>query len=526
MIGSSAAFRQRETELWARFNLRTHVVAVAALYLQLTLVVAHLMAGASMTFSLLNLLMALSALFVAAIETDTLVFFLATNANWVFSFSAYVYSSSEFRLVDDKLWGPGVSMGLAFVFHLGCLSAYAIFRLLWRRRTTADRPLRAYERALLLMPHKDGLLILGIALQALNTALESTTLSAIASQFSALLWLGLAFHFMGKGRFAFDLKSAAFLAIVIVISARSNSRTTLVLAVFFIALSWLYYADRVVKLRYFVAFYFGLSFLNLFSDIALDLRLNQRALGENRSVANVMAKLIDIDSLEAVLNPFHMSKSAINMQQTSYVLNINNRFVTPYYSGLDSLASRNVALPLLDSVCGRYGDVERVKWQAIGGMLLALLPNVGQEKDLIYSDRLTWDLGLRDYGNVGRPEVTNACEIYTMVGWIGLFFVTLAEFLLTFVLLEVLKRRLVAPALWIAVVPQIVVWLTVSTTALASLAAIVRGIPITIATVWLLYALTGRTWGHRVVARPRSAGDGSDAGTPAPHARYGANAEA
>ncbi|HEY1942339.1 MAG TPA: hypothetical protein VGH40_09475 [Roseiarcus sp.] len=488
-----AAVHRRESALYARFNRRAMFVALLALYVQLGLIFAHLLAGASLLFSLFNLLFCLSALAVARFESELLVFVLATNANWVFSFSAYVYSTSHLRLVDDKLFGAEDSIGLAFDFHLGCVVAYAIFRLLWQAYFPWRPDLRTYDRALALGSYKNILLVVGVALQLLNGAIPNPTLSAFASQFSSLLWLGLAFHFMSKGRFVFDLKTVAFLVVFAFIASLSNGRTILILAIFFIALCWIYYADRLLRVRYLVAIYLGFGFLNVFSDIVLDLRLNQRDVNENRSVESVVSKLVSLDNVEALINPFHKSASAASVDQRSYVIDYNNAFVMPYYSGVDSLSARFVALPMLDSVCGRYHSVDRVAWGAIGNMMSAILPNVGQEKDLIYSDRLTWELGLRDYGNVGRPEVTNACELYTMVGGVGLFFVSLVEFLLALIQVELLKNLLAMPALWIAVIPQVLVWMTVSTTALASAAYLARGIPLTILSVWLLYRFAAYT---------------------------------
>jgi hypothetical protein len=218
-------------------------------------------------------------------------------------------------------------------------------------------------------------------------------------------------------------------------------------------------------------------------------------------------KLFDIDTLEAVLNPPHASLSHISIAETSYLDSYNNSFTTPYYAGVDSLASRYVSLPLLDSVCGRDASPDSVNWDELLNLLIAQFPNIGQDKDLIYSDRLTWRLGLRDYGNIGRPEVTNACELYAMTGWAGLFIIAFLEFLAGLFLLEALKAQLVAPALWIAVIPQMLIWMTVSTTALASVSYLIRGIPITILSVWLLVAVANGGFGRSHAALRRRESD-------------------
>jgi len=495
-----AAIRAREGRLYRRFNQRGKFALVIALYLNAALIVIHLIAGATVTFSLLNLLMVLSAIMISYLESEMLIFFLATNATWVFSFSAYIYSTIHFNVADQNLWGASDSIQVVMIYNVGCNLAYFLFRLIVHNRVSYQRGDDAYKRALALGSFKDGMLLFGIALQLVNALVGNPTVSAVASQFSTLLWLGLAFDFVRKGGFRFDIKSALFVALFALIAAGSNGRTILILVIFFIVLSWIYYSNRLFKINYLIIGFVAINLLSLFSEVAIDLRINHRENDANRSIVNFFSELFDPENLVTLIYPLTKSKASMNVEATAERLNTNNLFALKYYSGYNSMSSRYVALPMLDVVCGRISATEKVDWHSLGNLAMSVLPNVGQEKDLIYSDRVTWAMGLRDYGNIGRPEITNACELYTMSGWLGLLVITLIEFLCTFLLLERLKKVLVLPSIWIAVIPQILVWMTVATTALSTVAVVTRSIPFTIVMVWILYAVANAM---RAVAIPR-----------------------
>jgi hypothetical protein len=490
---SPAIVRERETRLYARFNRRLNFVSVSALYLQLALIAIQMIAGASWIFTSLNFFMCLSAIFIASIESEFLLMFLATNATWAFSLSSYLYSSAHLQVVDDNLWGADTSIEIVSTYNAACVLAYLLFRLIGRRKITPERDDESYRRALSLGFFKDGLLIFGVLLQIINVATRNPTISAIASQFSTLTWLGLAFHFIRKGRFEIDLKSGLFVASFAVIAASSNGRTILILAVFFLALSWLYYADRLLRPKFVLLALFGLNALSLFSEIAIDLRINHAESEEGRSIGDFATALLDPGNLVTLVDPLKQSRASKNIESTAVVLNTDNLFALSYYSGYDSMISRYVALPMLDVVCGRTFLRDTVNWDALENLFISLIPNHGQEKDLIYSDRVTWEMGLREFGNIGRPEITNVCELYTMSGMLGLFIITFFEFLIGFILLNKLKKVLVMPAVWISVIPQILVWMTVATTALTTVAVTSRTIPITMITVFGLYSIASST---------------------------------
>jgi hypothetical protein len=243
---SLARFRKREILRYIRFNRRTHGAAVSGIGLQLLLILIHAASGASLAFTFLNLLIWLSASFVVLIEVDFLLLLLATHVNWMYSFSAYLYSSAHLRLVDDNLYGPISSIELAFVYNLSCVSAYLLFRLGRIFCVIPFRPLRDYGRALAVGRLETFLLLSGLALQLANAMVVNSTISALATQFRSFLWLGLALHFLKVERFRFDFKSGSLIAMSAAVASSTNSRTTLLLSLFFFC-----YPGYTMRIAYF-----------------------------------------------------------------------------------------------------------------------------------------------------------------------------------------------------------------------------------------------------------------------------------
>jgi hypothetical protein len=205
-----------------------------------------------------------------------------------------------------------------------------------------------------------------------------------------------------------------------------------------------------------------------------------------------------VETILAIVDPFYEHPSEKQVQILTFEAAGRDQYEIPFYRGSLALATRFAVLPLMDVVCGNYGNVERVSWDEVENLVLASLPNFGQQKDLWYSDRVIWDLGLRDWGNIGFPEITNSCELYTMGGWGIMFIITILEFGAIFFWYMVMRRLLEYHILVIAVAAQFVVFATVTTTALSVFGYAVRGLPVTIGLIWI-----AKQAASAVVARPK-----------------------
>jgi hypothetical protein len=175
-------------------------------------------------------------------------------------------------------------------------------------------------------------------------------------------------------------------------------------------------------------------------------------------------------------------------------------FWLPYFGSNESFGDRFVVLPMMDVVCGQFGEINQTRWDALLNLITASLPNVGQTKNLLYNDQLTWDLGLRDEDVIGKPMITNACELYTMSGLTGVFLVATIEFFLIFLLIASMRKQLEFYGLYVGTVAVLIIQLTASTSSLGVAANAVRGLPLLVLIIWSVKQIILLSFRHRAKA--------------------------
>jgi hypothetical protein len=493
-------FVERDKNQYVRFNARILTAFKWLNFVYLALIVLHALLGTSITFTYANMLMYCITHILVFIETDAILYFIATNVAWLYSFSTYVYSTASLRLADDKLYGADQSVLIATVYFAACVTAYLLYKSI-KKGGMRLPDAAAYFEFSGMIEKRAVFVFLGLTVLVFDAFIHSGATASLARQFTVLLWLGIGLRYMGNRILKIDGYIIALSAIFFMISSLFASRAMLLAPLASFLCIYVYQCDRVnmFPLRKWIAALVIINCVSLFSAIALDLRLNSGSEGKSDYISGFFDKIADPDNIISLVNPFHTSKSGQAVNDYMVLETFRDRFQIPYFSSLDSIATRFTNLPLLDVVCGIY-SYDRIKLDEIQNILLSVLPNVGQEKDLIYSDRLTWDLGLRDVDNIGRPDITNACELFTLAGWGGLYLIAFIEFFIFITFIGVLKKQLRFPILWASVLPQIVIWMTVTTTALSVVAYLIRTIPMTIFVIWLAKYYMNR--------RPRMISDG------------------
>jgi hypothetical protein len=335
---------------------------------------------------------------------------------------------------------------------------------------------------------------IGVAPILLNYFVQNGTTAALENQFSILIWFGLGLRYLYYRAFKIDALIGILLLLLFIAASAEGSRAALLTPLASLLMLYLYFSNELFVLKPWLlaGLFVLLNSLILFSDISLDIRVNAPNRASALSVEAYVDALGKPGNLVSLIDPFHESDAAKEVRYFFETTTVTDRYRIPYFSGMDSLASRFTSLPMLDAVCGVAGERFDVDWSELGSILAALLPNFGQDKDLIYSDRVTWQLGLRDWDNIGRPEMTNACELYTMTGWYGLFLIASFEFFVVLWLLAVIRRQLIFSVICVTVLPQVIVWITVTTTALSVAAYAFRLLPLTILMFWLSKTRLGR----------------------------------
>jgi hypothetical protein len=400
----------------------------------------------------------------------------------MFSFTAYLYSAANLKSVEGGLYNPEVSITIVIVYQLACLVAFFLAFLVLRVRRQR-RGMLEPGALIALQRYSEVFIVFGLFVTALGTLAADHTIAALVSDLQLFLWLGAALHLQKNGRFKLDALGILLVCLFAVLALYGNSRTLILSCFLIVGTGYFYYSHRLLNLKTIVVGYLAINSLLLFSAVSLDIRLNGGR-ESGTSMAQLYAeKLLTVESLSAVVNPFTQHSSTINLRRAADD-SAGGDFWLPYYGTGNSLGDRFVVLPMMDVVCGQYGEVSHIRWDSLFNLVAASLPSFGQDKNLLYNDQLTWDMGLRDEGVIGKPMLTNACELYTMAGWTGMFLVTTLEFFLIFLMIAFLRKQLVFYILFLGTVAVLLVQITATTSSLGTAAQVIRGFPFYWFVVW------------------------------------------
>ncbi len=489
--------------LSVRFNLRAKALFLLLLVVYATLVVIYAFSGTSIYFTIINCLMLMAAGGLLFITNDVIVYFLASHPAWMFSFSAYFYSAVNLKPVEKDLYNAAQSITIAFVYQIACLVAFFLSFAILRARSPRQRPM-GRRTMLALQRYSEALIVFGAITVALDATMANQTVTAVMANLQIFLWIGLGLHLHKNRGFKLDAVGILIVSLFAVLAIYANNRTFMMSAFLIVGIGYLYYSRRLFNLRSVLLGYFVINFLLLFSAVSLDIRISGGRESGKSMFQLYAEKLLSSESLVAVVIPFATHSSTANLHYFADET-YGHDFWLPYFGSNNSLGDRFVVLPLMDVVCGQFAEADRIRWDDLRNLVLASLPELGQTKNLLYNDQLTWDLGLRDQDVVGKPMLTNACELYTMAGWTGVFLVTTIEFFVIFLYTALLRKQLEFYVLYLATVAILIVELTVSTSSLGVAASVIRGLPLAVLAIWLvkqISVLSFRPRGKSMLTRP------------------------
>jgi hypothetical protein len=474
---------EADAELSARFNMRTKALFRALWLLFAGLVLVYAFLGTSIYFTAVSCLLLLIAGALLFVTTDVIFYFLASHPAWMFSFSAYLYSAVNLKPVEQGLFNAAQSITIALVYQLACVAAFVLASYILRRgprqRVVGQRAMFALRR------YSEAFILFGALVSAFGVIVDDPTVSAISQDLQVFLWLGVALHLQKNRGFKLDIAGIFILSLFAGLALYANNRTLMLSATLVVGLGYLYFSRRIFNPKAIIVGYFAVNFLLLFSAVSLDIRLSGGRESGKSMFSQYSEKLLTSESLQAVVFPFHQHSSVANLRNfadESY----GHDLWLPYFGSNESFGDRFVVLALMDVVCGQFGEVHQTRWDALFNLVTASLPNFGQTKVLTYNDQLTWDLGLRDEDVIGKPMLTNACELYTMSGLTGVFLISTIEFFVIFLLIAFLRRQLEFYILYIGTVSILIIPLTVSTSSLGVAADVIRELPLICLVVWLV----------------------------------------
>jgi hypothetical protein len=453
----------RDSAMASRFDQRVLLVARAAIPVHGLVIVGMAPFGSSVVAPVAHLVMAVAALWMAHRTRDGIKFIIFSHVYWTFSFATSLFAALHLQGADHGLGDADraalialvaqVSLWIAFLFspRRDPLSQVDAWRRLERQQLTG----------MLVWP----LLVVGVVGVVAEAA---GLLSPVVGQSLTMwLYLGLGVLAAQTRRVLHPLASCALLVIVAV-AVVSNGRSGLFGVLLFLAFLALVRVPKLLSFKTLVISYVGWRLMTVFSAISLSVRWARNTGAD--MVALFSEAFFTIDTLWAVLNPLHVH--AAELQAASEAG--RSGFYSEFLGGSVDILGRLALLPQMDIVTRHidpfghhYADQF---WTVVG----SALPSLGQAKQLIFSDVVVWDLGLRAGDSVGRPMITAQGELFAMGGYLAVFCVTGVCSYALHLLYRQLVRSLGARTPVILLFPQLMATTMLSTTLLSTVAGTMR----------------------------------------------------
>ncbi|WIW47825.2 hypothetical protein ML401_06835 [Bradyrhizobium sp. 62B] len=425
---------------------------------------------------------------------------IATHPAILFVTTTYLYSSLHGNIVPEGLNEPKTALLITLVYQGSVIIGLFFADLLegvFTSSTSAKIETQFSKSGLdALSAARFPLIALGVVGLLIAHQFEGS--GPLTSIFSLLMWLGMATHFaQRRGVLPLDWVTVFIIGLTAVIAISANARSALFETLLFLGFAHLMFARRLFTLAQVVAGLLLIRAISVFSDIMLSVRW-LRQISTARMVEQALDYLFSIETLSALVNPFYVSEAQAVWAKA---IDPNSQFTSHFFVGNISTLQRFTLLPQMDLILHGL-RTDSIRWSAILNIPLSQLPDIGQQKDLIFSDRITWELGLRAYGNIGRPMVTAAGEFYAMGGLAPLIVLTVVLFTSYFIVLRILKAAIGSDQIVTLVFSQLIVATLISTTAIGAYGVVFRTIPALVVFVGMIKYFVAQDSRKRLSAPP------------------------
>jgi hypothetical protein len=405
--------------------------------------------------------MAAIAWFIVSRSSDGIRTFIFTNVYWMFSFTTYFYALTHGQTASYGLGSPDRSALIALVSQAGLLCAF--FLTPRQDVMKASQGENYAKRMAVFRGAQYPLALLGI----IGLFGESLGLPSIYSAtLISILYVALSIR-LTSGRFLKDPALWAMFISLLIVSASGNSRSALMALIFMMGFALLIFKKNLFSPLLLFSLYLGARLLGVFSDVMLSIRW-----ARDTSVSMFglfLENFFSLETLLAIINPLYTSAAAKALAESP---SSEGGFYTAFFSGSGGLMTRLTLLPQMDIVVSKIPDDAPVRWADLWGNLFwNVIPSIGQQKDLILSDQIVWELGLRAWYNIGRPMITVQGELYSIGGYATVFFVTIFLYYMMSYFYGAISRLLGSRVSGIMIMSQMMIG-TVMTTTLLSVAVV------------------------------------------------------
>lgn len=451
---------QRDAILAGRFDLRVWSFVRFVIPFHVALVLLNFTLDQQFLTACAHLAMAAIAWLVTMRCRDGIRIIIFTNVYWMFSVATYAYA---FLNGQTASYGLGNAERAALVALVSQLALYMACLLTPNRGVLLKTDEFKYlRRRSTLNTLQYPFLIVGL----LGVIVGNYGLlpSAYAATIGYFLLVAMSIRLAG-GKIAQDPVLLGIFALMFYISAASSGRTALMALLFMLGFAVLMLKEKIISFGTLIAAYFTMRLLSIFSALLLSVRWTR---GTSVSTAELFAsKFFALDTAFFLINPFYVHP--VQLEAATAPENTSGFYSDFFRAGSDSLLQRLTLLPQMDIVVSKIRDISAIRWDDLwSNIVWNVLPGIfGQDKDLLFSDQIVWELGLRDWASVGRPMITVQGELFSIGGYVCVFLVTFYLYYMMSYLYGVMARMMGGRVTAILIMSQFFVNGFVSTTLLS-----------------------------------------------------------
>lgn len=410
---------------------------------------------------------------------DPISYLLVTHPCWMFVFTALLYSDIQGQNIDVGLYDAATSLTIVAWYQFAVALAFTVAAGI---RIVQEGPIsRENSGGAIATPTLVWILLGSTAITVAPAVIGKLSFLLSLSSFGlTIVWISAAYLLQRSGEKVRAAITVAALALGAGMSVSMNQRAWLLSALLFSVCFVLFYVRRPVTVRNLAIVALGGVFLTVFSGVTLEVRARGAQESVTSSAAMYADALVSPATWARMLDPASRARPLMPPPKQGRL----HAFVTNFYrEGSGGLLERITLLPQLDIVATHLGVNPSLRLDEVANLFRSVAPNVGQEKDTIYSDRLVWELGLRRITVVARPMITAAGEFYSMGGVGVLMFVVFPLFSLIFIqLMHIRARTSFTNYAFMAMISSI--YFVFSSTALSVTAIAVRDLPFLLVLVW------------------------------------------
>jgi len=452
---------ERDALLADRFDRRVRSTFTWLIAPHALLIVASTLYDQRLMAALMHLAMAGMAFCIVRASRDTVRTIIFTHSYWTFSFLTYAYAALNGELASGLLLAPERSTLVAMTSQAGLSLAFMLSPAapaLQESQASTERR----ERLAGIEPILLALGIVGVACKFLPLVPQ-----AYAASLVLLLHTGLAIRILNRERALRDPVLLASLALLAAVSVATNERTDLMGVLLLIGFAAILTQKWLLTPLNLLTAYLGWRLLTVFSAISLSVRWAREA--PWHAMELFAERFFSTQTLRTLVDPFHTHAAARLYESQAEP----SPFFAALPGGPADLLARLALLPQMDAVVARL-DPAGVRWADLWAIMVSALPSFGQDKLLIFSDILVWELGLRPHDSIGRPMITAEGELFALGSYPAVFLGIALCFLALHLGYRLITRLTGSRVIAILIVSQLFINSVFSTTLLSVVTQTVR----------------------------------------------------